>query len=207
MSIAEMGDKYPVTLDFRSLINAKKRLRPDLQNIPPVVVLADIFMQEGSDGLEKLMERIASAGVAIVPDENFFEQISDEQRSLMEEERAAIMFGISIRSLHAMLGGDSFNGFDSQAWCDGYNRATAGTPFPSLQVKGGPIDIVATEDLTILRQLALEDKTLSFFFEHPYTMPNMLRRILEDLDVLPIICSMILPLYKERAQFLLSPQA
>lgn len=190
MSLSELPGAGP---QLREIIKQRQKTWTGLEKMPPVIVLADIFRQGGSYGFRELMEQIERAGDAIVPDEKVFQ---------LEEQYAAIVFGISIRSLHAMLAEGSFDG---QVWCERYNLATADTPFTGLQVKGKPIDEeVAVEGLVILRQLALEDKTLSFFFEHPYTMPNMLRKILEDLGVLSLIQSKILPLYRERAQYLLN---
>lgn len=203
MGFAELTGRYPAGPQLREIIERRRQLRTDLQKMPSVIVLADIFRQEGSYGFRELIGQVERAGVAIGPDEKFFQQIPDQYKSPIYNQYAAIVFGISIRSLHEMLLEGSFDG---EVWCAMHNLSIAGTCFPSLNPKEKTSDRVPAGNLVILWQSALQDKTLSFFFETPGLMPNMLRKVLEDLGVLPVIFSTILPLYRERAQFLLSPQ-
>lgn len=199
MSFAEIKGKYPATPELRGIIERIKGGRTDFQRLPPVVVLASMFSNEGIDGVRQLMSSLTNSGLGIDPQREFFEQIPREYRVPIKINHALIIFGVTIESLHEFLGEGSF---DAQAWCARYNSAITGTLFPEVRVKGEARDGVSVEELAILRQSALCDKTLSFFFETPGLMPNMLRKALGALDVLTITQSSILPLYRERAQVL-----
>lgn len=203
MSFAELEGKYP-TADIGSAVERRKQGRTDLQCMPPVVVWASMLADEGAGGVRELMSSLTSSGRGIDPSREFFGQIPQEYQIPIRVNHALIVFGLTINSLHEFLAEGSF---DAQTWCDRYNLAITGTLLPKVKVGGETRDGVSAGELVTLRQSASHDKTLSFFFETPGFMPNMLRKVLENLGVFPIIQSMILPLYRERAQYLLSPQA
>lgn len=203
MSFAELEGKYPAGLELKEIVERRRGKKTEFQRMPPVVVLASLFAEEGVDEVREIMSFLTKSGLGIDPERDFFPQIPTEFQGPMKLNHALIIFGITVASIHKMLVSGEF---DASLWCDRYNGAITGTLLPELRVKGEPGDGVSAEELAILRQRAFYDKTLSFFFETPSLMPNMLRKTLDNLNVFPIAQSLILPLYKERAQILLSPQ-
>lgn len=201
MSFAELGAKYPTGLELKGIVERRREKRTDFQNMPPVVVLASLFAEEGVDGVRQLMNYLTNSGLGIDPERDFFPQIPPEFQGPMKLNHALIIFGITVASIHEMLVSSEF---DASLWCDRYNKAITGTLLPELRVKGEEREKVSVGELAILRQRASYDKTLSFFFETPTLMPNRLRKALENLNVFPIVQSLVLPLYKERANILVN---
>lgn len=200
MGFSELGGKYPAGLELGGIVKRRREFRTDLQCMPPVVVLASMFAEEGADGFRELMSFFTKSGLEIDPEQDFFPQIPPEFQGPMKLNHALIVFGVTVASIHEML---VTGELDGSVWCDKYNILITGTLLPKAVISGESIERLSAEDLRTLRAQTLQDKSLaSFFSTHFSLLPKVLRGTLEIGGALPFIQNAILPLYRERAQFL-----
>lgn len=205
MSFAEIKDKYPADPDIIGIIARTKQDRTDLQCMPPVIVLASRFSQEGADGVKELMSSLEKSGLKINRERDFFTQIPPEFQGPMKLNHALIVFGLTVGSIHEMLISGEVDG---SVWGGRYNTLITGTLLPKAVIPKESIERLSAEDLKNLRGQASQDKSFASFFDtHFDLLPRVLQNTLKAADALPLIRTIILPLYRERAQFLLPPQA
>lgn len=204
MGFAELEGRCP-TADIRNIVKRKKERQTDLQAMPLVVVLASMFAEEGKDGVKELMSSLTRSGLNINPEREFFQQIPPEFQGPIKLNYALIIFGVTVASIHEML----INGeLDGSVWGDRYNMLITGTLLPQAVIPKESMERLSAEDLKNLRRHASQDKSLaSFFDEHFELLPKVLQSTLRGAGALHFIQDVILPLYKERAQYLLSLQA
>lgn len=200
MGFSELEGKYPAGLELKGVVERRRERKTDLQCMPSVVVLASLFAEDGSDGVRELMSFLTKSGLEIDPEREFFQQIPSEFQVPMKINHALIVFGVTVASIHEML----INGeLDGSVWGDRYNTMIAGTLLPQAVIRGESRERLSEENLRSLRGQASQDKSLaSFFDKHFEFLPEVLQNTLKAADVLSFIQSTILPLYRERAQFL-----
>lgn len=202
MNLRERLLAYPATEELRGVLDRKKTQNAELQRLPPPIVLAHGFLEEGSLGLRELMARFSRRNVAIVPDWRFARSLSDEQARQFREYYSAVIFGTSSLSLHEML----IEGlFDDKIWCARHNVAITGTGLTPLRPSLIFLEPLSGEQLTVLRELGTSDRTLTTFFDRWFGyLPKMLQQRLLNSATLPTINQSIIPAYLERAHVLVA---
>lgn len=201
MSFAEIKVKLPSIPELGEMLKRWRDRRADLQGSPLVVVLASRFSQEGADGVKELMSFLEGYGVMINRERDFFTQIPPEFQGPMKLNYALIVFGVTVGSIHEMLISGEVDG---SVWGGRYNTLITGTLLPKAVIPKESIEKLSAEDLKNLRGQASQDKSLaSFFNTHFDLLPRVLQNTLKAAGALHFIQDAILPLYKERAQFLI----
>lgn len=167
-----------------------------------VSLLAFDMAQAGGEGIQELTRESSYARVAMNFDPDLFKRMGPKNRNALIQHHAAVVFGVSVLGIEDALW---TRVFDRSVWFVRYNLAMAGTPFRGTKMRGKGIEELSAEQHSTLISHAVRDKTLSVFFNGELkSLPTGLRSILEQAGRLQQIRSGVLPVYAERAYYLVS---
>lgn len=203
MSLEVFCQTHPATLELKGIMEDKKA-RDGHSCRSLIGLLALDISQAGGEGMRELTRRFSHSEVAMSFDSDSFRAIDPEIRDALISHHAAVVFGISVVNIEDIL---CEGVFDMRQWRDRYNIAISGTPFrgefPEVGTKGKDVERLTKEQQNTLISCASQDKTLVIFFnEGRKSLPVGLKSILEQPGRLRQIRASVLPIYSERARFL-----
>lgn len=199
MSIEAFKTRFPA--DPREIRGIVERSRNN-NGSSLVVVLARNLVYEAAIGLRRNLERFSQAGQAIKPDDLMLPGMSPEHRQQTILNYTGIVFGISVASLeHSLIN----RVFDASLLTTDYNIAITGTPLKPAEVNDDPVVPLTYDHMRLMYQIAGRDLTFALFFQSEgfSATPVRLREFISDTQVFPWIQQTILPMYHERARFLI----
>lgn len=199
-----LGESYPASPQLVTILeNRRKQELSHPQSL--VTAFANALIKDGSNRLKDLFNGINTV-IATPSSVNVFFREVPVLTQEQDEALAEIIFGACLVSLDDAIWSGKV---DMAIWFAKYNEAISGTPLRQIHIHDNAIEVLSRDYLNeILTPLAIEDKTLASLFSEKFRfLPELLRLILNESGRLPLIRTRILPLYRERAQFLLSPQA
>ena len=204
MSIESFISKYPAVPDLRKTVEDIK-VEEGKSDRSLVVILAEQLIRECRDGIREELNKINPGNTMLELDQRTFQQIPEEDRQKMFVNYSGIVSGILFCSIEKALVERRCYFRDLRGI---YDLATQGLQLPEFPSVIGKIEEFTTEQLSQTYSLAKEDKTLTRFLEREegiQAMPATLREFVEWTGSLSIIRQDILPSWKERAKFLISP--
>ena len=203
MSIESFCIRFPDNPDIRGIVeNRRETERQYGKSL--VVILAEQLAREGRDGVREIINKLSSSNTMFELDQKGFQKLPVQDQENMITHYAAIIFGNSVRPLEqTAVSGE----YDHEDFRGGYNSDIRGLPIDEEKVRTEKREKLSVEQLALMRSFLKEDPTFAILFEEKgvQALPNTLRQFLEDRGALPVIRSAILPLYKPRATFLISP--
>ena len=186
MSVENFCIRYPISPELTQILKREKRS----EDMSLIAVLADSLVKEASDGLRALTTKYDS-----------LLDISREDRSKMLKCLAGIIFGVTVVSLERTIVNKQF---DFTEWHEDCKLALArsGGQLTAVRAKE-ETEVLSYRKWRDMISLAREDRTLAIFFEekHRSLMPQALNRFF-DKETVSIIRRDMIPIYKERAKFL-----
>ena len=178
--------RYPISPDLTQILKREKRS----EDMSLIAVLAVGLVKEASDGLRVVITKYDS-----------LRNISQEDRKKMVKCVAGIIFGVTVASLERAIVNKQF---DFTEWREDCNLALArgGGQLRDTKVVG-EIEALSEDRWRNMVSLAKQDRTFAIFFEekHRNLMPQA-SNILFDMETVSVIRREIIPIYKERAKFL-----
>lgn len=164
-------------------------------------VLAEAYIGAGADGIKAVTERLNDRGVALRPDAAMFSKLSDDEKDRLGLNVAAVFFGASIVAIEASL---INRYFDCEQLAVLVNEPLRPTPYPKWVVLD-PVETLSDEKWRAMIALAVEDLSLSVFFEERGFgfLPESLKNPLAQTGLLPIIRERLLPVYRDQAKAVL----
>lgn len=196
MSVENFFLRYPADRNLKSTM-----FREKLPNMSPVATFAAKLAKDAGDGLREIAKKLDNSDTAFGINNESFQRLTQEDKEKMAINHAGVFVGVSIQTLEDCV----INGsFDLGLWCSLYNTATNGTQISAMNpVKGQNNETLSRDHLQKMRDLARKDKTFAIFFEDGLeSTPSSLRNILVRSEILTVIQRIILPPFKERANFL-----
>ena len=189
---------HPAQQDLKEILGNKKS-REGRSDRSLIGLLAEDLTKAAGEGMRELTKGMSQSETTLGPDSAIFRQMAPETVKAIFEHNAAIIFGVSVVGIEDTLWNGSFDG---RGWADRYNIAISGTLLSRITIDLDAEELTSEQWHTMIAQ-ANQDKTLSGFFkEGIVTLPSMLRRILHESRQLPQIRADIIPIYQERARFL-----
>lgn len=190
---------HPATAELKRIMEDKKAEgKNPCRSL--IGVLAMDMAKAGGDGMRELTRRFSHSGVAMNFDSDSFKGMDPETRRALIRHHATIIFGVSVVGIEDIL---CEGVFDIRQWCDHYNMTMSGTPFPGLGTEGEDVERLTIEQQRALYPYADRDKTLVIFFnEGMGSLPARLQSILNNPSGRLQQIRNIIPIYKERARFL-----
>lgn len=201
MSIENFCKQYPAENELKNTLTAIK-VEEGRGERSLVGVLAEKLIKASGEGLRAITQEVGRQGVTLPIDEIIAKYLSAQQGERLAIHQAAIIFGTSLLSIEDAL---VTKIFDGQSWCDRYNMAISGTPLEKVKTIGEVGEEVLTEETwQKMVDCANQDKTFARFFgEGIQTLPDQLGIVLQDLALQGCIQSQVIPVFYERAEFLI----
>ncbi len=198
MSLEHFSQTHPASPELREIMLRKKERGKNSGSL--VSLLAFDMAQAAGSGIQELTREFSYARVAMNFDPDLFKRMDPKNRNALIQHHAAVVFGVSVLGIEDALW---TRVFDRSVWFVRYNLAMAGTPFRGTNMRGKGIEELPAEQHATMIYHAGKDKTLSVFFNGELkSLPTGLRSILEQAGRLQQIRSGVLPIYSERARFL-----
>ena len=198
MSLEQFCLTHPAQQDLRETLGNRKS-REGRSDRSLIGLLAEDLTKAAGEGLRGLTKGMSQSATTLDPDSAMFQQMTPETVKAIFEHNAAIIFGVSVVGIEDTL---LNRVFDGRGWADRYNMAKSGTPFDNITIDLDAKELTGKQWQSMIIQ-ASQDKTLSVFFkEGIVTLPSILRRILHESRQLPQIRADIIPIYQNRARFL-----
>lgn len=196
MSLENFSSKFPADPSIRGVIEAKRNRGKSLP-----IVLAEELVKDAGAGARELTSRFNLQNTMSLLDEETLRRLPPEYTIKMLEYYAAIIFGVSIVSLEETMVDRQF---DYQKFFSRFNLAITGTQFAEAQAKEEKTERLSDERWEAMISLKNQDKTLASFFEEENRgiMPASLVAFIDTVAVRSTIREAIIPVYKERAKFL-----
>ena len=205
MSIENFVGKYPANKEALSdILKRQKQRETNLSTKADVVLLALNLAREGGNGLRESSKTLDSSSTASGLTPRDVVSMPEGIRERIGNSLAAIMCGVAIYSIDDTISNKAFS-YELVAGL--YNMGVSGTPFVSLKVGEIKEEEILDDKYRRMISLATKDRTLTSFFEQEnlQLIPNGLRRLIGQMEILPVIRSEIIPIFKPRAQLLISP--
>jgi len=205
MSIEIFWAKYPANPEVRSSIENIKKTETGKSLI---AILAEQLVIEGRDGIRKIFNKYYPGNTMFELDQKSLEKITAEDKQKMFYNYAGIVFGHAVVSLERTLVSREY---DHEDFCQRHNLATQGMQIVKAETGDVNVEKLSQDQMGKMYAIVNKDKTFALFFEGEereegketiMAMPHALRRFLLENDRILIIRKAILPLYKERAKFL-----
>ena len=178
--------RYPISPDLTQILKREKRS----EDMSLISVLAVSLAKEASDGLRVVTTKYAS-----------LLDVSQEDRKKIVKCVAGIVFGVTVASLERTIVNRQF---DFTQWREDCNLALArgGGQLSDTKVME-EIETLSEDRWRNMVSLAKQDRTFAIFFEekHRNLMPQAWNMLL-DKETASVINREIIPIYKERAKFL-----
>jgi hypothetical protein len=204
MSIENFINIYPADrLQLRDILERQKQRETNFSTKANVALLAYNLAREGGDGLRDASRRLLSSSTTMRYTPNDLLKMPDGTRQELLKSWAEIICGISIYAIDDTIWNKTFS-YDLVAGLN--NTMARGTPFVPLRVQEVKEEAIPDDKWRSMVGLAGKDKTLTSFFQNDnmHLMPNGLRRLVEQMYVLPLINSDVIPVFRPRAQLLVS---
>lgn len=198
MSLKEFCSTHPPQQDLKEILGHKKS-REGRFDRSLVGLLAEDMTKAAGEGLRGLTKGMSQSATTISPDSSLFRQMAPETLKAIFEHNAAIIFGVSLVGIEDTLLNREFDG---RGWADRYNMAMSGTPFSRITFNQDAEELTDAKWRLMIAQVS-QDRTLSIFFKEGIdALPTMLRRILHESGQLIQIRATIIPIFQDRARFL-----
>ncbi len=200
MSLEDFKNKYPAEQALKAIVEGRREKR-GIRGRSLVGILAEELVSDAASGFKLLTAPLSREVVGIVPDMSLMQKLEPSAREGAFTHIAAVVFGISVVCLEDSLASMQF---DASDWSARYNLATSGTIVPKSEVMGLPVENIAEGGWMQMLRMAGNDKTLTIFFDgNMDNMPESLRRIIDRANSGVRIRDKIIPMYRERASFLI----
>ena len=201
MSLEHFSQTHPATPELREIMLRRKEMGINSDRSLVSLLALDMAKAAG-EGIQELTRGYSYARVAMNFDPDLFKRMDLKTRNALIQHHAAVVFGVSVAGIEDAL---CTRVFDRSVWFVRYNLAVVGTPFRGTNMRGKGIEELSTEQHSTLISQAARDKTLSVFFNGELkSLPTGLRSILEQAGRLQQIRSGVLPIYAERAYYLVN---
>lgn len=204
MSVETFEGIYPADREeLRNILDRQKNRETSLGAKSPVVLLALNLVKEGGNGLRESSKKLISSDRTLRFTPGDLSRIPKGIRQEMRKNWAAIMSGVSIYSIDDTCCSKEFS---YELVASLHNMMINGTPFSPLRVGEVKEQPIRDNKWKEMISLANGDKTLTSFFESRYIhlMPDGLRKLIDEMRILPVIRSDIIPIFKPRAKLLIS---
>ena len=196
MSVENFCKRFPASTDVRGIIEDIRST--DIKTGKSLIaILAEQLVREGRDGLREIIKELNPGQIMLRMTLEDFRRISasEENRQKIFINYASVFFGLAVGFLETSLIEREYN---HQDWPDEERY-----PSNTQSQKEGREKLLP-EKLNDMYSIVKKDKTFGLFFEEEgiQAMPDAMQELLKEKEVLPIIRESILPLYRQRAQFL-----
>lgn len=168
----------------------------------PIVTFCRSLADESARGLREILKRNSADEVTFEPKDLSSLNLPPQQRSRARLQCCGILFGLSIPAIERTV---IERVFDAQLLSAEVNIAISGTLLRRMWVEGNQTVPLSVPDWQSMIGLIKSDKTFGSFFQNNglKLMPRSLRIFLESSGLLPDIREIILPMYQERAKYLI----
>ena len=205
MSIENFQGIYPANKEqLRDILSRQRDREISYAAKSLVVLLALNLAREGGNGLRESSRTLDSSSTASGLTPRDVHSMPEGIRERIGNSLTAIMCGVAIYSIDDTISNKAFS-YELVAGL--YNMGVSGTPFVSLKVGEIKEEEILDDKYPRMISLATKDRTLTSFFEQEnlQLIPNGLTRLIDRMEMLPVIRSEIIPIFKPRAQLLISP--
>ena len=170
----------------------------------PVVLLALNLVGEGGDGLRESTKHLNPSNMASGLTPRDVISMPAHIREEISNSLGAIACGMAICSIDDTI---SSRVFSYEFAASIFNLNISGTPFVPLSVGEIKEEGILDDKYKAMIYLAASDKTLTLFFEEKnlHLMPNGLRSLMYNMGILDVIRIKIIPIFKPRAELVISP--
>ena len=199
MSVEHFKVLYPPDKEvLRDILSRQREREKSSAAKSPVVLLALNLVGEGGDGLRESTKHLNPS--TMVSGLSMPAHIREE----ISNSLGAIACGMAICSIDDTI---SHKTFSYEFAASIFNLNISGTPFAPLRVGEIKEEEIPDDKYKAMICLAASDKTLTSFFEEKnlHLMPNGLRRLMDSMQMLPVIRTKIIPIFKPRAELVISP--
>jgi len=200
MSLETFCTRFPANPEVRTSIASMQRIETQ-EGKSLVAILAQQLAREGRDGIRETLNKYFPGNTMFELDQKILERIPAEDKQKMFDNYAAIVFGLAVVSLERTL----VNGeYDHEDFCQRYNLATGGMQLGKAEAEDVKVEKLSHDQMGQMYAVIKKDKTFTLFFEQEgiQAAPHVLRQFLQEKNTILNIRKAILPLYKERARFL-----
>lgn len=195
MSVENFRNQYN-TRDLKERISREKERFPQMS---APAFLAMKFADFGAEGLRKEEAKITEKARFYIAHFGPPYRISDEDMGKVAVNYSAVIFGLSLQFMEDAL---IWGAFDKPGFVREHNKRIEGSRlYAPLYSEAWEAQAIKNDNLQKMRELVLQDKTLSIFFQEGYPlMPYFIQQHVGHEENIVLIRRTIIPIYQPLAQ-------